>query len=321
MNPTITEPEDSLVEAVLRTLLYADVFGFAMTQAEIHHFLIGLRASSQEVAAVLQESAYLAQRIQSSNGYYALQDNAVIAQRETRNVASVALWPAARRWGRILAHLPFIRMVAITGALAMYNSKPSDDIDYLLVTVPGHTWTARAFSVLLVRLARFWHIVLCPNYVLAESALLQNKQNLFIAHELAQMVPLAGLPLYKKLRTENEWSLPLMPNTGEPFYHVADFAPYGIGKMLQRLAEFILTGPLGDRLEHWEQQRKMRKFEAQAHKDGSAAQLDGQRIKGHFNDYGDPALEQYRQRLIRYGLAANLEYRMIPIEESQTVSV
>jgi len=78
-----------------------------------------------------------------------------------------------------------------------------------------------------------------------------------------------------------------------------------------------LTGPLGNALERWEQHRKLRKFAAQSRQNGSAAQLDGQRIKGHFNDYGDPALDKYRERLIRYGLDVTSE----PLEESRTISV
>ncbi len=317
MKPTLNEPEDPVVEAVLRTLLYGDVFGFAMTDSEIHHFLIGSSASLDEVVSALRDSTYLAAQVQIADGYYALRGSAAIPQRQARNVASLALWPAARRFGWILAHLPFMRMVAITGALAMYNSKPSDDIDYLLVTVPGRVWTARAFAVLLVRLVQLWHIVLCPNYVLAESALRQDKQNLFMAHELAQMVPLAGHPLYEAMRDANRWADPLLPNAEQPFYREPDVSPHGLGKMLQRFAELLLTGPLGDALEHWEHRRKLRKFAAQAQQHGSAAQLDGQRIKGHFNDYGDPALDKYQQRLIRYGLDSEL----VSQESSQVISV
>jgi hypothetical protein len=252
----------------------------------------------------------LAGRIERVNGYCAVNGHAYIAnQRYTRESASKTLWPVARRYGVLLAHLPFVRMVALTGALAMRNASGSrDDIDYILVTAPGRVWTARALTVLIVRIARLWHVGLCPNYVLAETALVQTRQDLFIAHELAQMVPLAGFHIYEAMRAANGWSRPLLPNALAPFYNEADCQPRGIGRWLQRFGELMLGGRLGDAFERWEQQRKMRKFSADARKPGSSAQIDDQRVKGHFNDYGTPALNEYQARLESYGLADTAQH-------------
>ena len=78
--------------------------------------------------------------------------------------------------------------------------------------------------------------------------------------------------------------------------------PRGLGRALQRLAEGLLSGPIGDRLEAWEQRRKMRKFAPDARLPGSSAELDPDHVKGHFKDYGYPALESYRARLENYAL-------------------
>ncbi|MCC7451526.1 MAG: hypothetical protein IT324_29220 [Anaerolineae bacterium] len=309
MNNLVEQPDSTVSKAIFHTLLYADVFSFPMTDAEIHHFLIGLSASSTDVQIGLKQSHWLAQRIERVNGYCAIKGHAHMAhQRHSREAASKALWPVARRYGVLLAHLPFVRMVALTGALAMRNASDSqDDIDYILVTAPGRVWTARALTVLIVRIARLWHVGLCPNYVLAETALVQMRQDLFIAHELAQMVPLAGFHIYEAMRTANGWSMPLLPNAQGPFYKEADHRPYGIGRLLQQLGELILGGRIGDTFEQWEQRRKMRKFSADARKPGSSAQIDDQRVKGHFNDYGTPALNEYRARLERYGLTGTAQ--------------
>ncbi len=303
----LDQPDSSTAEAVLRTLLYADVFNFPMTEAEIHHFLIGRAATRGEVRTALDDSPWLARRVERVNGYCAVRGRtATGTQRHDRDRVSSALWPVARRYGRIMAHLPFVRMVALTGALAVRNaSHRHDDIDFLLVTVPGRVWIARAFAVALVRLARLWGVSLCPNYVLAETALLQSRQDLFVAHELAQMVPLAGFPIYRAMRAANGWSQAMLPNAWEPFYAEPDARPRGLGRLVQRIGEILLSGPLGDRLEAWEQRRKLRKFQGEWHKPGSAAELDGQRIKGHFNDYGYPALERYQARLECFELAVN----------------
>jgi hypothetical protein len=297
-------PDDPTAEAIFRTLLYADVFSFPMTEAELHHFLIGLSASPGDVRLALQRSVWLSDRIERVNGYCCVRGRRDITdERHERDQASLALWPVARRFGAILAHLPFVRMVALTGALSMRNAhNHEDDIDYLLVTVPGRVWTARLFAVLLVRLARFVGVGLCPNYVLAQTALTQSRQDLFTAHELAQMIPLAGRDVYEVMRAANPWASVMLPNAHDPFYEEPDHHPRGLGRAVQWLGEALFVGPLGNAFERWEQRRKLRKFEAEARKPNSSAQLDGQHVKGHFNDYGYPALEDYYARLERYEL-------------------
>jgi hypothetical protein len=156
---------------------------------------------------------------------------------------------------------------------------------------------------------------LCPNYVLAETALLQDRRDLFTAHELAQMVPLAGLPIYDEMRAVNAWSEPMLPNASGPFYNEPDIREQGFGRWLQWLGEFLLSGRIGDAIEHWEQQRKLRKFAPQIRQPGSSAQLDQERIKGHFNDYGYPALDRYYERLDHYGLSREQVYLEHAVEE------
>lgn len=303
-NRDTAQPDSRAAEAIFRTLLYGDIFSFPMTEAEVHHFLIGLSASRSDIRQALDQSVWLAARVERVNGYCAIRERTETAEeRHRREAASEHLWPLARRYGVILAHLPFVRMIALTGALAVRNADDEqDDIDYLLVTTPGRVWLARALAVLVVRLARLWGVNLCPNYVLAKTALVQSRQDLFMAHELAQMVPLAGLSIYETMRAANGWSAAMLPNARQPFYQEPDRRPRGLGRAVQWIGELLLSGPLGDALERWEQRRKLRKFSAEASKPGSSAQIDAERVKGHFNDYGYPALDHYRERLARYAL-------------------
>jgi hypothetical protein len=302
----ITDTNNSvdLAEAIFRTMLYADVFDFPLTEAEIQHFLIGASATPDEVVHTLRDSTWLTPKIERVNGYYALHGRAVtVHQRHQRDQASMSLWDKAQRYGRLLAHLPFVRMVALTGALSMRNARnEKDDIDYLVITAPGRVWITRALIVVLVRLVRFMGTELCPNYVLAETALEQDRQNLFIAHELAQMIPISGFEVYQAMRESNRWSEKLLPNATAPFYPLVDKRPRGIGRGLQRFTEVILGGGIGNLLEKWERHRKMRKFQSDAQKPGSAAQLDDQRVKGHFNDHGMVILDRYHARLREYDL-------------------
>jgi hypothetical protein len=287
--------------AILRTLLYADIFDYALTPAEIHHYLIGHAAPPEEVRAALAGSRWLAQRVARVNGYLAIAGRETAGpMRDERRRASSALWPAARRWAFLIGCLPFVRMVAVTGALAMDNSPAGDDIDFLIVTAPGRVWLTRGMVVALVRAARLFGIGLCPNYVLSQSALAQDTRNLFAAHEVAQMIPLVGQAVYEQMRSANGWVAEYLPHARRPLRSEPDLAPRGLWRALQRLGERLLSGRFGDALEAWERRRKTRKFARAAQQPGAAAQLDAEHVKGHFDDHGHSILQQFEDRVARY---------------------
>jgi len=291
-------------EAILRTLLYADIFDYPLTPHEIHYYLIEAAASREAVQARLDHSDWLRARTTRTAGYVALRDRPALgALREARRHSSAALWPAARRWAAVLGALPFVRLVAVTGALAVDNAPARDDIDYLIVTAPGRVWLARGLAVLVVRLARLWGVGLCPNYVLAHTALAQNRRDLFVAHDLVQMVPLVGLGVYADLRAANRWAAGYLPQAARPLRVEADHAPRGWVRALQRGLEWLLGGRLGAALESWERRRKLARFAPAAHQPNASAELDAERVKGHFDDHGAPILQRYADR-VRAHLAA-----------------
>lgn len=300
----VPRPPAPLAEAILRTLLYADVFEYALTPAEIHRFLIGAAAAPEAVAHTLADCAWLAERVERRAGYITVRGRGPLAAvRAERARHSARLWPAARRWAARLSGLPFVRLVAVTGALAVDNATAGDDIDYLIVTEPGRVWLARALVVAGVRLARLGGVRLCPNYVLARSALAQSQRDLYIAHDLYQMVPLAGHALYAEMQALNAWARAYLPQAASGGRAEADQRPRGGPRALQQLGEWLLGGRLGDALEAWERARKLRKFGPAAHQPGSAARLDAERVKGHFEDHGSRVLAQYHHRLAQFGLA------------------
>lgn len=291
--------------AILRTVLYADVFNFPLTVEEIHHFLIHDESTSlEQIHDALANSSWLHRKLESNDLYFVYAGRReLFATREAHEQASKHLWPLARYYGAWLSRLPFVRMVAITGALAMRNaSDDDDDLDYLLVTASGRVWLGRAFAILLVRLGRLRGVEICPNFVLAETALEQNKRDLFMAHEIAQMVPLYGHELYWQMRAANKWVSGQLPNAHGP-YHNEPEQPVGRGwRVLKHALERLLGGRLGDALERWEYRRKLRRFSQEIRAPHSSAQLDERQVKGHFNDHGHPVLHKYYAMLSRYGL-------------------
>ena len=286
-----------LERAILETLLYFDLFDYPLTLDEVVHYL-GVRSAADEVRACLAHTHHLNGRIVASEGYLALRGReALIAQRLDRAVTSEQLWQRARRFVRVLRLFPFVRMVAITGSLSMKNSAAGDDIDVLIVTAPDRVWLTRAFAIALVYAGKLCGDTLCPNYVISERALTLEKHTLFVAHEFTQMVPAYGLDVYQRMRTANPWIQSLLPNAGRPWQCELDRPVGPIGHRLKRSLEWLLAGRLGDQLEAWEMRRKLRKFQSKLGRPQGDAILDQDHVKGHFDDYGEPVMRLYAERV------------------------
>lgn len=299
-------PDNTLEVSILRTILYADVFDFALCIDELHHFLMSPHPVSLEaISQALAESSALRDVLIQEGGRVALRGrDTLLSLRDQRDTLAAQLWPKAAAAGHWLACVPFVRMVAVTGALAMDNpAHLGDDFDYFIVTVPGRVWLTRLVIIGVVRLSRLWDWPICPNFVLAADSLSQRRCDVYIAHEIAQAIPLFDSGgLYAKFRAANAWVSDHLPNADSPFPRVEMRTSGRIGRLMKGLGEGLMAGWLGDKVEAWEAGRKVRRFKSQIHRQESAAQLDSSQVKGHFNDHGSGVIAQYHARLKTFGL-------------------
>jgi hypothetical protein len=290
-----TEPDRIALErAIVQTVAYADIFDYPLTSDEVHRYLVGVSASRSTVRTALS-SGRLSPEVLSRNGrYFSLAGReSVIETRRARAQTAADYWRRAVRYGHTMGSLPFVRMVAVTGALAMDNVADGD-IDYLVVTEPGRLWLCRALVVGLVRTAAFRGVTLCPNYFLSEQALVLSERNLFTAHEVAQMVPLSGMETYQRLRALNRWTDSYLPNAGGPPRRLAPVEPRP--RRTRRIVERALRSRLGSPIEHWEMARKMRKLGQRSNGHAEAA-FGPDWCKGHFGDHGQLTLSRYEERV------------------------
>jgi hypothetical protein len=143
----------------------------------------------------------------------------------------------------------------------MANATARDDFDFLIVTEPGYLWLSRAFVIaLVVRPSALRGDEVCPNYLVTTERLAFGSHDLFTAHELAQMIPLAGGAVYSRLRKRNAWVYDFLPNaSGAPAEGVGE-ALTTKGWLSRRLVEPLLRNNLGARLDRWEMARKIPKL-------------------------------------------------------------
>ena len=257
---------DKLSQAILHTLTYSDIFDYPLTELEVHQYLTGIKASFEEVTEALEDGP-----IRRTGNYFTLPGReAIVSIRLDREARSQKLLPHALRYGRILGALPYIRMVALTGSLAVMNISESADFDYMLVAARGRVWTARAFALALNRLTRLRGHTLCPNLIVSEDALEWRLHDLYSARELCQMIPITGLDVYKQLLNANHWTNEFLPNAflesnSKLFENTQEHTLTGTGvPSIQSLLEIPLRGKFGDRFESWEMDRKIARFSKQA---------------------------------------------------------
>lgn len=297
-----TSVRTTVEAAIIRALAYGDIFDYPLTATEVHRYLTGIQAPARLVNDVLGNGQLVPHRLIQHEEFFTLPGReAIIATRRRRENNAKKLWPEAIRYGYLFAALPFVRMVAVTGSLAVNNVEPNADIDYLIITANDRLWLCRAFTILLVRLAARHDISLCPNYFLSERALVFADRNLYTAHELAQMVPLSGLNLYRRLRRLNQWTAEWLPNAADlpPQANGISPAPRSFQRRFQRITEFTLRTAVGGYVERWEMERKMRKFNHQRvdAPDETEAAFSADWCKGHFGGHAGRVLNAYRQRV------------------------
>ncbi len=300
LSPTVQEVSiDSLGRAIVQAVAYADVFDYPLTPWEIHRYLIGVPASLEAVQAALRNGKLVPDYLTPYEGYFTLPGReAIVEVRRRRARVAASLWPYAVHYGRIIAGLPFVRMVAVTGALAVDNVEQDADIDYLIVTEPDRLWLCRALIIGLVRLVARHGIVLCPNYLISMRALTLSEHNLFTAHELAQMVPIGGWDVYQRIRQLNAWVARFLPNANGPPRHIEKRAL--LHRPIGALAEVVLRTPIGARLERWEMNRKIQKLSRQIRPNNGKeieAAFCADWCKGHFDGHGHHTLNAFAERL------------------------
>lgn len=289
----------TMEQAIVQTVAYVDMYDYPLTAGEIHRYLIGLPAALSEVEDAVNTGRLANGFLERDGAYYFLPGRrSIVDVRLKREQASQRLWPEAVRYGQLAAALPYVNMVAVTGSLAVNNVDASADIDFLIVTQVGRLWMCRAMVILLVRLAARRGVGLCPNYFLSERSLRFDQQTLYTAHEIAQMIPIAGAATYHRMWAANPWVSEFLPNS-EPLSQATGIQVWSLPgpvRSVRWLGEAALRLPPGGWFERWEMNRKVSRFSRQPSMETA---FSADYCKGHFDDHSKQALDEFSVRLHR----------------------
>ena len=113
---------------------YADIFDYPLTVEELGLWCVKKKSRNLRIPPdLVREGRYV----------YLKGRKNIVSQRRRCLHASKEKWRIAHRVGWWLGFIPTIRLVGVTGGLAMDNVGRQDDIDLCIITQKKTLWIAR----------------------------------------------------------------------------------------------------------------------------------------------------------------------------------
>lgn len=194
------------------SVIYHSLFDYPLKIDELSEWKVAERKSPKEFS----------QALQAEKGYvFVAGKQKSILKRKIREQLSFKKREIARNASEVLALIPTVQLVGLTGSLAMNNATSTSDIDLLVVTKENTLWSTRIYAYLLLKLFglrirkpknKAENDKLCLNIWLDEKNLKWAKKDLYTAHEIAQVVPLFDRGGYQKFMWANWWAKEFWPN-------------------------------------------------------------------------------------------------------------
>lgn len=193
-------------EALIATLAYGDIFDYQLTRQELIRWFLYYSVRAKDLP----------------NGIELHVNNQKVPWQPGK-------WAIARKASLWLAIIPTIRLVGVTGGLAMNNAGRDDDIDLFFIVANGTMWVSRMLVTILMdilwlrRHPKDQRVAnkVCLNMFMTEGAMKLAKpdHDCFTAHEVLQMQPLfVREDTYKSFLRANQWVKTFLPNAWQEKY-------------------------------------------------------------------------------------------------------
>ena len=230
---------NTIEQAILTTVLYSDIFHFPLTEKELWKYLVISKPISR-TAFLSAISTLLAKQhsvLVFQHGYYCLRGHeSVIVKRKANQSEVVKKMLLAQKAVSVLASLPTISFIGLSGGLAVENVTAEDDIDLFIIVKKGTVFRSRFWILVLLQLMGIRRSrgsvhaanTICINLLIDETEMQwsEQKRDLYIAHEIAQVVPLFDRGgIFQSFCNANQWILQYLPHS---------FAPKSSAKIQQK---------------------------------------------------------------------------------------
>jgi len=337
-----------LQKSILSTIAYYDTLDYPLTSFEVFKYLVNplhvasfYKPQSIEVDKFTLHQGYgagfskislvsirknlnsreMKKFIDEKNGFYFLKNRTeVIRTRIDRQKIADQKWKKAKKIIRWLQIVPYLRMVAVSGSLALNNTQEESDIDILVIVRAGRIWLARFFVTVLLQLIgkrrhkKFTKDRICLNHYITNKSLEIKFRSLYNAQTYAHMIPVleteqAHLPMrqgiYNKFQKANRWIKDYL--VFWPEIEVKHFKTLLASSSLisiARAGEICLNNWFGDLLEKLS--RKLQKSSIEkdplTHKKGGRITTDDTQLEFHPESPERKTLNKYNKNMLYLGV-------------------
>ena len=332
-----------LEKQILAAIVYYDILDYPLTVFEVFLYLVEekngnknteLSSEILELSSVfllLDNSEYLKKYVDQKYGFYFLKRTPpspplsggginclslstdeidIVQQRLNRKKLADWKWKRARKIFWIMRITPFLKMILISGSLAMGNSKNESDIDLVIAAKKGRIWTVRTFVTLLTSVLgvrRHGNVTknkICLNHYITDESLKIPFESLYNAQNYIHLINVydseEDKKIFKKFQEENKWIKKYARN-----YKPAELGGFrSIGRnkifeLISRFFEIILSGKLGDYLEKKlsEIQSERIKKDKLYKKSGGRITIDDDQLEFHPDSHEANIIPEFNRRM------------------------
>jgi hypothetical protein len=284
--------------AIVRTVVYASLFDYPLTLDQLRESLIAVTMTREQILAAYDGSAALRSAIEHRDGFFYPAGRAdLVAERRRREARSRTFLATHTRVLQWICAIPFTRMVALSGSVAHLNLEEGGDLDLFIVTRGRRVWTVSVATIVLTRLLGVRRIV-CANFVMADTHLAVEQQDLFTANQILHLRPLIGHEVLDGFVAANPFVRKCYPNgRGAARFEFALPASRPLA-VLKRTAEALLALPSGAvetlcrRAYTWHLRRRSRTWRSP-----DQVQLRADSLKLHTKSHRQSVLDRFDERV------------------------
>jgi glycosyltransferase involved in cell wall biosynthesis len=193
-----TPSPQSVRDAILKTVAHSKLFQYPLTPDEIRERLFGVKVDNSAFRAVLE-------------GLHLQENEELIRLREARERISDQAIREAQPHLATMASIPFVRMLAFSGATAHRNMVTADDVDLFMIVEEGKLWAVFLLFMIWAKVKGLRR-QLCVNYVLSDAALPLFEHDVFTAQQAISIKPIYGRSVYDRFLAANPFLYRCFPN-------------------------------------------------------------------------------------------------------------
>lgn len=297
-------PCDGEELAIARSVVYASLFDYPLTLAQLRQTLIESAQTPSQILATFARSQRLPATIDYREGFFFLKGRAdLIHERRRREARSRAFLRRHRTLLWWLTRLPYVRMVALSGSIAHLNLENGGDLDLFIVTKGRHVWSVTVAAVLLSKLFRRRRTV-CANFVVADTRLTLDQDDLFTASQVVHLKPISGGDVFLELLRANGFVGRYYPNfhpsAGSSIagFAARPLASAHLSRWIKSAAEWLLTYP--SRAAESICRRAYRAYlrrQAASWSSPDQVRLDDEVLKLHTRSHRHSVMERFEKRV------------------------